>query len=142
MVCCIPVWRAPSTIMLLQLLFSVFLIPVSNVSISLLLLRTQPVSHAIGNGGNFWDPPWSRCGVLYGLDIDPSEPAGWVGRLRGGGRAWIRKTITKERKKETQRKKRNIGNTNLVASVSLSAMLQLLQFFYYNYDRLNSIHLS
>ncbi len=39
-------------------------------------------------------------------------------RLRGGGRAWIKKTIKKATKKERQRKKRNIENTNLVASVS------------------------
>ncbi len=39
-------------------------------------------------------------------------------RLRGGGRAWIKKTIKKATKKERQRKKRNIENTNLVSSVS------------------------
>jgi hypothetical protein len=33
--------------------------------------------------------------------------------LRGGGRSWIKKTIKGVRKKERQRKKRNIENTNL-----------------------------
>ncbi|KAJ1484152.1 hypothetical protein T484DRAFT_1798027, partial [Baffinella frigidus] len=41
--------------------------------------------------------------------------AAYVGamRLRGGGRAWIRKTIKGVRKKEKQRKKRNLDTTNL-----------------------------
>jgi hypothetical protein len=37
--------------------------------------------------------------------------------LRGAGRAWIKRTIKQARKKERQRKKRNIDNTNLRASV-------------------------
>jgi hypothetical protein len=40
-------------------------------------------------------------------------------RLRGGGRSWIRKTVKAASKKERQRKKRNIDNTNLRASVKL-----------------------
>ena len=40
-------------------------------------------------------------------------------RLRGGGRAWIKKTIKQARKKERQRKKRNVDGTNLRASVRL-----------------------
>jgi hypothetical protein len=51
------------------------------------------------------------------------QAASRLTRLRGGGRAWIRKTIQKEQKKERQRKKRNIDNTNLVASVSIFWML-------------------
>lgn len=38
-------------------------------------------------------------------------------RLRGAGRAWIKKTIKQVRKKEKQRKKRNIDNTNLRSTV-------------------------
>ena len=40
-------------------------------------------------------------------------------RLRGGGRAWLRKTVKAASKKERQRKKRNIDSTNLRASVKL-----------------------
>ena len=40
-------------------------------------------------------------------------------RLRGGGRAWVRKTVKAASKKERQRKKRNIDSTNLRASVKL-----------------------
>ena len=42
-------------------------------------------------------------------------------RLRGGGRAWIRKTVKAASKKERQRKKRNIDSTNLRASVKLDS---------------------
>jgi hypothetical protein len=44
-------------------------------------------------------------------------------RLRGAGRAWIKKTIKQARKKERQRKKRNIENTNLRASVRQRRLL-------------------
>eukprot|EP00960_Hanusia_phi_P037181 752779-Hanusia_phi.AAC.7 len=40
-------------------------------------------------------------------------------RLSGAGRAWIRKKVKSAVKKERQRKKRNIENTNLRASVKL-----------------------
>ena len=107
------VGRALATIVLTV---SAFLTPVSNVSTSMLLLRTNTVFHDR-------DSVEGCLGILCGIPgVDFSSSAGWVGRLRGGGRAWIRKTITKERKKETQRKKRNIGNTNLVASVSVDTM--------------------
>jgi hypothetical protein len=114
-------------------IFSDFLTPVSNVSTSLLLFRTQTVFHEdrlCGHSGKVRVPPVSCClGILRGiLDVDLSS-AGWVGRLRGGGRAWIRKTITKERKKETQRKKRNIGNTNLVASVSFTTLFKHISHY-------------
>ena len=51
--------------------------------------------------------------------LDP--PPGVTGalRLRGGGRAWVRKTVKAASKKERQRKKRNIDSTNLRASVKL-----------------------
>ena len=49
-------------------------------------------------------------------------------RLRGAGRSWIRKTIKKERKKEVQRKKRNIDNTNLAASVTKKMKLHCMMF--------------
>lgn len=45
------------------------------------------------------------------------DGGGLTMRLRGGGRAWIKKAIKQARKKEKQRKKRNIDSTNLRASV-------------------------
>jgi hypothetical protein len=110
--------RALATVVIIV---SIFLAPVSNVSTSSVLLRTQTVFHDNGRGKVRPSPVSGCLGILYGIqDVGFSASAGLVGRLRGGGRAWIRKTITKERKKETQRKKRNIGNTNLVASVSVT----------------------
>ena len=64
---------------------------------------------------------WGRLHRVRGLVA--ASGVQWVDagmlRLRGGGRAWIRKTIKAASKKERQRKKRNIDGTNLRASVKL-----------------------
>ena len=58
----------------------------------------------------------ARCG---GMPAAVGATDGGAMRLRGGGRSWIRKTVKAASKKERQRKKRNIDNTNLRASVKL-----------------------
>jgi len=64
---------------------------------------------------------WGRLHRVPGLAPSAGVQLGDAGmlRLRGGGRAWIRKTIKAASKKERQRKKRNIDGTNLRASVKL-----------------------
>lgn len=91
----------------------------------LILLLLVMASHA-GSVGPSQLPLTSStdgaCEILAGRVLSALqglEPPWAVLRLRGGGRAWIRKTVKAASKKERQRKKRNIDSTNLRASVKL-----------------------
>jgi len=72
---------------------------------------TGAVSGELGGGRPLWFPVCGTGDCRGACGPGAANPGAM--RLRGGGRAWIRKTIKGVRKKEKQRKKRNLDTTNL-----------------------------